>query len=124
MRVEFSKIKGEKSFILEKNGVEAIYTLKPKNRELLFCSQKITGKIETLCNRCGAEIVVDIDEDSQLLISNGIYNGFDDELDIIEADKGVIDFDEILYGELQLIESGYYYCSNCKENETEEIVIE
>jgi len=124
MKVEFSKIKGEKSFVLEREGVEAIYTLKPKNRELLFCSQKIAGKIETLCNRCGTELVVDVDETTQLLISNGIYNGFDDQLDIIEADRGVIDFDETLSGELHLIESGYFYCSNCKDSETEEIVIE
>lgn len=122
MKTEFSKIKGEKSFVLERDGVEATYSVKPKNRELLFCNQKIAGEIETLCNRCGTELTVKVDEKSELLISSGVYKGFDDQLDIIEAEGGIIDFNDILYGELQLLTSDYFYCSDCSNVEDNEVL--
>lgn len=122
MKTEFSKIKGEKSFVLEIDGVEVTYSIKPKNRELLFCNQKMVGEIETLCNRCGTDLTVNVDENSEFLISSGVYNGFDDQLDIVEAEDGVIDFNDILYGELQLLKSDYFYCSDCTNMEEDGVL--
>jgi uncharacterized metal-binding protein YceD (DUF177 family) len=122
VKTEFSKIKGEKSFVLESDGVEATYSIKPKNRELLFCNQRLVGEIDTLCNRCGVELTVNVDEKSEFLISSGVYKGFDEQLDIIEAEDGIIDFSDILYGELQLLMSDYFYCSDCSNVEDSEVL--
>jgi uncharacterized metal-binding protein YceD (DUF177 family) len=129
LQIIFSKIKGKpKNFTLEysqDSKIKANYMISQKNSEnnndIVFCNQEIIGKIEAICNRCGKNIIVNIKEKSNFLISNGTYNGFDDKYDIIETNNGIINFNEILYGELELIKSDYFYCSVCEKIEKIEI---
>jgi hypothetical protein len=120
MKVNFQKIKDESIFQLEKRdqrfSIQGVFTLKPKEYNLLHSLLKIDGSIETSCNSCSKDISIEVDEEVEFLLSNGTYSGFHDQFDVVEALDGVIDLDGILAGELELIESsGYHRCDNCKD---------
>lgn len=83
------------------------------SQELVKLKAKITGKLETICARCGKDLELQIDENIELLISDGIYESTDDELDVVETNNSVIDFDDIVQSEIESIKSDYHVCSDC-----------
>jgi len=85
-----------------------------KKDDLVLLNGKLSGEVESICDRCGNDFGLKIDEEIFLKLVNGFVSLQDEEdLDIIECD-GVIDFEEILLGEIESIKLDYNYCNKCK----------
>jgi len=93
-------------------SVEANFSFQSKH-SMLLCHLHMVGKLKTNCNSCGDDIVEDIDEELDFLINNGIFNGFDDEFDVVETLDGLVNLEDILLSELELIASNYFHCDRC-----------
>jgi hypothetical protein len=123
LKIPFHKIRGESDFVLDLNeennfSIKAKFTLKQKEYNLLHSLLKIEGSINSICNTCSDDIILEISEEIEFLISNGIYKGSHSEFDVIEAVDGEIDFNSILESEIELIrDDSYKKCDSCKDKE-------
>ncbi len=120
MQVEFKKItKIPKEFELNLKNVKFFGEFKKSlnDSNLVEVNATLKGEIETNCDRCGEEFNLNIDEKLNLKVYNGIYKGEDDVLEVEE----VINFEEILIGEIELIKSDYHICSKCENIENFEV---
>lgn len=115
--INFQKISNlPTKFNIEKNGVKFSGNLVKKDINLVSCNGKMQGEIPYICDFCGNDFKLCIDEEIDLLLSNGIFK--DDEmvnLDVMEFFDGQIDLDEILQSELEAYKSDYLYCMTCKD---------
>jgi len=84
--------------------------------KLVLLQAKLTGQLEKSCDICAEEFKLVVDEDVRFFISDGIYEDNDDtiELDVVESFNGNADIDELLHSEIELINSDYHSCDNCK----------
>jgi hypothetical protein len=121
MKIPFSRIGNEDSYTVEKKDdkylIDAIFSFQIKDRNLLHSLLKIRGSIKIPCNSCLETVSIQIEEDIEFLLSDGVYKGFHDEFDVVEIFGGV-SLEEILLGELELLESGdYHKCESCQNIE-------
>lgn len=116
MQIAFKKvIKDETEFSLKENGLGFFGKVYTKSSGLISCAGEIKGQSPHICDRCGEDIILNIDENINLLISDGIYKPKEeDEIEVIEFYDEVIDFSEILASEVEAIKSDYHYCDKCK----------
>lgn len=123
MEVEFRKVLiSPKNFEISLNGIKffgEFYYNKAEN--LVVIDAKLKGELETECDRCAKSFKLNIDENLIIKVSNGIYEGDDIDDDIFEIFNNIIDFNEILYSEIESIKSDYHICQNCKEIDTFEV---
>ena len=121
MKIAFNKVAKDNSYSLdlddERFSIKASFKIKPKTASTVYCDLAFQGEINTICNRCGKDIIEKVDENVELLISNGLFDGFDDDLDVVEALDGFVDFDEVLLSELELISTNYFNCGSCDDIE-------
>lgn len=83
--------------------------------KLILLKAKLSGKITTDCDICADEFKLDIDEDLELFISDGLYESSEEyPQDIIEVLNSVVDLEELMSSEIALIKSDYLSCENCK----------
>ena len=83
--------------------------------KLILLKAKLSGEITTDCDICADEFKLDIDEDLELFISDGLYESSEEyPQDIIEVLDSVVDLEEIMNSEIALIKSDYLSCENCK----------
>lgn len=89
--------------------------LRKINAKLVKLKAKIFGQIpHYICDRCGKEIILEINQDIELFISDGIFEDNENELsDTIEIFDGLIDIEEILHSEIEAYKSDYFYCQDC-----------
>ncbi len=83
--------------------------------KLILLKAKLEGSLLKPCDICAEEFKLDVDEDIEFFISDGLYE--DDgsiELDVVESFDGNADIDELLHSEIELIRSDYHSCDNCK----------
>ncbi len=81
---------------------------------LAKCKGKISGQTPHICDRCGDEFLLSLDENIEVIASDGLYEEPQEELDnIIEFFDGFINFEEIFISELEAIKSDYFYCKKC-----------
>ncbi len=115
MKIPFSKVTRDSSYQIDLENINAVFILKPKNKtgDLVFCELNFHGKLQMSCSICNSDNLLEIDEKVELLINNGIFNGFDENFDVYEMLEGYIDLNNILISELELIKSDYYKCDNC-----------
>jgi uncharacterized metal-binding protein YceD (DUF177 family) len=85
-----------------------------KSPDLVLLKADMFGQVSHICDRCGNELSLEINEPLEIFLSDGIYKGEIDKIDVVEFYGGVIDFNEILQSEIESIKSGYHYCSKCK----------
>lgn len=115
LKIKFNKItnsplKFEKSVENLKFSGE----LSRKNQNLVDLKGEIKGEILYLCDRCGDEFWLKIDEKIELILSDGIFSDETHEfIDLIECFGGEIDMDEILQSEVEAYKSDYFYCDKC-----------
>ncbi len=112
MKIEFRKIPYTKSdfeIVDEKLIAKGVF-FKESNR-LLLVDMKLNGTTNIDCDICGKEFDLKIDESITLKVSDGIS---EEDLDIIECQNHVVDFDEIVQSEISSIKSDYHYCNKCK----------
>ena len=76
----------------------------------------LKGEIEVECIKCLSPFKREINEELKLIITDRIYNGFDEEYDIIEIDSNIIDFDDIITSEIESIKLEYNICEKCKNS--------
>ena len=88
-------------------------TLVFKQRDLVLMQAQLQGKVSVPCDICAEQFDIMLDDEVELLLSDGIYNGSDEQLDVIEMND-IINTDELLSAEIELIRSDYHSCENCK----------
>lgn len=116
MKISFAKIANKKiPFEITDKDLKFSGNLSRLNLSLVKCKASISGELEHNCDRCGADIKLNLDENFDLLISDGIYKDSEENLeDVIEFFDGVVDLEEILISEVGAFKSDYFYCENCK----------
>jgi len=118
MNIPFHRIgKLVRDFEVESDNVSMKGTLELIRRDSVLMNARLNGNLELPCDVCAESFDIMLDEDVRLLLYNGIYNGSDDELDIIEIEDSMINMDELLNSEIELIKSGYHSCESCKNKE-------
>lgn len=116
MKIAFSRINSTPypfSLNLENMIFEGdMVKINPKHVKL---KATMKGFIDRLCDRCGADMELKLDEHIELMLSDGIFKDSQNELsDTIELFDSQIDLIELALGELEAHLSGYFYCDSCK----------
>jgi uncharacterized metal-binding protein YceD (DUF177 family) len=115
LEIAFRKITKEAlNFELLSENIKFSGKVFRKSSDLVLLKADLVGQISHTCDRCGDELNLEINEPLEILLSDGIYKGEIDNLDVVEFYGGVIDFNEILQSEVEAVKSGYYYCGKCK----------
>ncbi len=91
------------------------FSTQPLGRDLIKCSGKIFGSTLHNCDRCGEEFLLNLDEEVEVLVSDGFAKPSEELENIIEFFDGNADFDEVFISELEAIKSDYFYCENCNK---------
>jgi uncharacterized metal-binding protein YceD (DUF177 family) len=121
MQIEFRKVPLQpKNFELNSNSVKFLGSFCKISQKLVKINSIINGEVEVNCYKCGETFSQKIEEDIDFLVSDGICEVDDEKnLDdiIIECENSMIDFDEILNGEVESFQSDYHLCNNCNEND-------
>lgn len=115
MKIAFKKL-GSQPLHFEANSDSALFSgdLILKKSNLAQLNGTITGSISIPCDICAEEVEKSLNEDVSFYLSDGIYDGNDEELDVVEIDRSMIDLEEILKSEIELIKSDYFCCENCE----------
>ena len=126
MQIEFQKAttqEKEFSFNIEKIYINGLFN--KLNNKLIQIHSTMQGMLIINCTRCAKEFHLEIDENINLRVSNGIYKEEDNTLedDIIESYDEIINFDDIFYGELEIIKNDFHICPNC-QNDNKDLEIE
>ena len=116
MKIAFAKISATPvPFEISRDGLKLSGNLKRKDSKFIECKGEIKGKIPYICDRCGKEFNLDVNESVNLLLSEGVFNDEGHEnMDVMEFFGAEIDVDEILRSETEAFKSDYFYCENCK----------
>jgi uncharacterized metal-binding protein YceD (DUF177 family) len=115
MKIAFRKL-GSQPLHFEANSDNAFFSgdLILKKSNLAQLNGTITGSISIPCDICAEEIEKSLNEEITFYLSDGIFEGNDDELDVVEIDQSMIDLEDLLKSEIELIKSDYFCCANCK----------
>ena len=102
-------------FELNSSGVKFNGELKRVTQNLVSCKGKIVGEIAYNCDRCGEDINLKLDEDVNLILSDGIYEDNEENLeDVVEFFDGFLNLEEVLTSEIEAFKSVYFYCEKRK----------
>ena len=116
MKIEFRKVPQiTKELDVSYNSVKIEGTFCRISSSLVKIEAVLIGNTDIDCCRCGVTDVIEVDEDLNLLLSDGIYKGNEEEYSVIEIENSLIDFDEIIESELNSIKSDYYICEECSQ---------
>jgi len=83
--------------------------------KLILLKADLNGPVDTQCSTCGEDFKLSVDENVEFFISDGLYDGDDIDIDVVESFNSSADLDELLLSEIELIKSDYHSCNNCKE---------
>ena len=116
MKISFAKIaNNQMPFELNSDGLIFNGELGKINQNLVSCKGKIVGEIAHNCDRCGEDINLKLDEDVNLILSDGIYKDNEENLDdVVEFFDGFVNLEEVLTSEIEAFKSDYFYCDKCK----------
>jgi hypothetical protein len=119
MKIEFRKVPLQESeFEIVSDSVKFSGTFSKITQKLAKISAVIQGTIDVDCCKCGKQIKLELNENVDLLVSDGVYSSQDDDENIIiEVENHTINFDDILSSELESLKSEYYICDDCDNNE-------
>lgn len=116
MKIEFKKVPNTtKELVCTYNSVKIEGTFCKISHSLVKIEAKLTGKTEIDCCRCGITEMIDVDEELNILLSDGVFKGNEGEEIVIEIENSTIDFDEIIESELNSIKSEYHICEECEK---------
>ena len=86
--------------------------------KLILLQAKLSGTIDIACNLCAQEFPLQLDEDVEFFISDGIYQSDAEmELDVVEFFDATANMDELLHSEIELIKSDYHTCEKCQDSD-------
>lgn len=117
MKIPFRKIGNvAQDFEILKEATAFKGTLKHYQRGLIMLKGHINGTLSLPCDLCAENFDTILDEELEFLLSDGIFNGHDEDYDVVESLTGMIDINEILSSELESIRSDYHCCPECQDN--------
>jgi len=112
MKIEFKKInKISKKFNTNYENINFFGEFSRDRDNLINISAKIDGKLQCNCDRCAKGFDRIIDEDLEIKVSEGIYEGKEDVFEVFSSNT--LDFLELLKSELELIKNDYNHCKEC-----------
>ena len=115
MNIPFRKIKSaEQAFELENSGIKCNATLQYRSGGLIHAKMILSGDLELDCDVCAETFKKPIQEDVEILLSDGVYSGSDENLDVVEVNSSIIDLNELLSAEIELIRCDYNRCDACQ----------
>lgn len=118
MKIAFAKVRfQEVPFEIKEQTFALKGSLGASKKNFVTLMGDFNAELELQCDRCGSVVTHHHEESLELLIHDGIYNGSDENLDIIESMDGFIDLDEIIESELSMLKSDYFYCNTCQEKD-------
>ena len=83
--------------------------------KLILLKADLNGRVDTQCSSCGEDFKLDIDEKVEFFISDGLYDGDDIDIDVVESFTSSANLDELLLSEVELIKSDYFSCKDCEK---------
>ena len=115
MKIAFRKLSSQ-PLHFEVNRDNALFSgdLILKKSNLAQLNGTITGSISIPCDICAEEVEKPLNEEVTFYLSDGIFEGNDPELDVVEIDQSIIDMEDLFQSEIELIKSDYYCCTNCE----------
>jgi hypothetical protein len=121
LKIELKKIPfNKKEFETSFNGLILKGVFYKENHHLVKIEATLSGEVEVNCNICADTYTKKIEENLKLIITDKIYNGFDDEYDVIEIFSQFIDFDDIITSEIESHKLDFEnICDNCKKEQAE-----
>jgi uncharacterized metal-binding protein YceD (DUF177 family) len=122
LEIGFKKVSKEGlDFSLTCDKINFFGKVYQKSPTIILLKAKLEGELEHKCDRCAEDISLTVNEQIEMLISDGIYKATkvdeltdQDTLAVVEIYDGLINFDEILQSEIELYKSDYHYCTTCK----------
>jgi hypothetical protein len=121
VKIEFRKLPVEPTeFEISSNSVKFLGTFSKITSNLAKIDTTLLGNCDVDCCKCGTTLNIELDEKINFLVSDGIYtpdDRDDEESIVIEIDDHIVDFNEILHSEIESLNSEYYICDACKEND-------
>lgn len=117
MKIPFARLSAVAyPFRLNLDNVVFEGELKRKDAKLAEIAMQMKGVVYRICDSCGKEMELEIDEKLNLLASNGIFKDEEGKMsDVVEFFDGQIDLIELGISELESYLSDYFYCESCKE---------
>ena len=114
MNIEFRRVPQiNEELEFNYNSVKIEGTFCRISQSLVKIDAVLKGSTDIDCCRCGITEQIEVDEELQLLLSDGLYKGDESEYLLIEVENSLIDFNEIIESELNSIKSDYHICENC-----------
>ncbi len=121
MKIEFRKLPIEPTeFEISSNSVKFLGTFSKITSNLAKVDTTLLGNCDVDCCKCGATLNIELNEKINFLVSDGIYtpdSRDDEEAIVIEVENHIVDFDEILHSEIESLNSEYYLCDTCKNDD-------
>ncbi len=118
MKIAFAKVRfQEVPFEIKEQNFALKGSLASSKKNFVTLTGDFEAELELQCDRCGDVVSHHHQEYLELLIHDGIYNGSEEGLDIIESMDGFIDLDMIIESELSILQSDYFYCNTCQEKD-------
>lgn len=119
MKIPFSKLNSTPyPFTLNLENMIFEGSLKRTKPHFATLSMQMQGFMPYICDKCGAEFELKINEQISLILSDGIYKGEAGKLeDVVEFFDGAIDLLDLAQGELDSFLSDYFYCEKCENLE-------
>jgi uncharacterized metal-binding protein YceD (DUF177 family) len=108
-----SLLVGPKELSIEYNSVTMACQTQPYKSNLVKVDATLLGEMVRSCDRCGSEVNSVLDEKIEFLLSDGIFEGQEENYDTIETLNSMVDCEEIIKSEMELIKSDYFHCENC-----------
>lgn len=109
--LDFDKINSLKTKLSIK-GILIELFLEKKDYKNIACKASLKGRLERSCDFCAQNELFDIDEDIELILYRGIYEG-KELFPLYECLCAKIDLEEVMSSELELILHDNFYCKNC-----------
>lgn len=119
MNIPFRRIGSTPQEFEVTNGAATLKgTLVFKQRNLVLMNAHLEGKVSVPCDICAEQFDIMLDDEVDLLLSDGIYNGSDETFDVIEMNDN-IELDALLHSEIELVRNDYHSCENCIDKEAQ-----
>ena len=85
--------------------------------KLILLKAQLSGAINADCDVCADEFKLEVDEEIEFFVCDGIYTKIEETLlDVVESLDSTLDLKELMNSEIELIKSDYKSCENCKKN--------
>ena len=116
MKIEFRKIPfQQKEFQTKFQNLTLKGTFFKESSNIAKIEAILNGEIEVECVKCNSPFVKTINEELKLIITNQIFNGFDENYDVIEIDSNIVNFDDIIASEIESEKLDFQnICNKCK----------